>query len=66
MDFSVLAGKYILMISPQGIKSNGDLYNNLFQTGYLVGDYNYETNEFVHGSFTELDNGHHFYAVQTL
>ncbi len=65
-DFFELDGKYILMISPQGIKSNGDLYNNLFQTGYLVGDYNYETNAFVHGSFTELDNGHDFYAVQTL
>lgn len=65
-DFFELDGKYVLMISPQGIKRDGDLYNNLFQTGYLIGDYNYETNEFIHGSFNELDNGHDFYAVQTL
>lgn len=65
-DFFELDGKHVLMISPQGIKKDGDLYNNLFQTGYLIGDYNYETNEFIHGSFNELDNGHDFYAVQTL
>ncbi len=65
-DFFELDGKHVLMISPQGIKKDGDLYNNLFQTGYLIGDYNYETNDFTHGSFSELDNGHDFYAVQTL
>lgn len=65
-DFFELDGKYVLLFSPQGVESDGDLYNNLFQTGYLVGEYDYETNEFVHGSFTELDNGHDFYAVQTL
>lgn len=65
-DFFELDGKYVLMISPQGIEADGDDYNNLFQTGYLVGDYDYDTNEFVHGSFIELDYGHDFYAVQTL
>ncbi|MET3407493.1 sucrose-6-phosphate hydrolase [Priestia megaterium] len=65
-DFFELDGKHVLMISPQGIKKDGDLYSNLFQTGYLIGDYNYETNDFTHGSFSELDNGHDFYAVQTL
>ncbi|OLP66250.1 Sucrose-6-phosphate hydrolase [Bacillus pumilus] len=65
-DFFELDGKYVLLISPQGIQKEGDLYHNLFQTGYLIGDYHYETNEFVHGGFTELDNGHDFYAVQTL
>ncbi|MCK1991195.1 sucrose-6-phosphate hydrolase [Peribacillus muralis] len=65
-DFFELNGKHILMISPQGIEADGDLYNNLFQTGYMVGDYDYGTNEFVHGPFAELDHGHDFYAVQTL
>jgi beta-fructofuranosidase len=65
-DFFELDGKYILLFSPQGIEAKGELYNNLFQTGYLIGEYDYETNKFVHGSFTELDNGHDFYAVQTL
>lgn len=65
-DFFELDGKYVLLFSPQGIETKGDLYKNLFQTGYLIGDYDYETNKFEHGSFTELDKGHDFYAVQTL
>lgn len=65
-DFFELDGKHVLLISPQGIEADGDLYHNRFQTGYLVGEYDYETNEFVHGPFTELDHGHDFYAVQTL
>ncbi len=65
-DFFELDGKHVLMISPQGIEAKGDSYHNLFQTGYLVGEYSYETNTFHHGSFTELDHGHDFYAVQTL
>jgi beta-fructofuranosidase len=64
-DFFELDGKYVLMISPQGIEADGADFNNLFQTGYLVGDYNYETNQFDHGTFKELDRGHDFYAVQT-
>lgn len=65
-DFFELNGKHVLMFSPQGMEASGDDYNNLFQTGYLVGDYDYESNQFNHGSFTELDHGHDFYAVQTL
>jgi beta-fructofuranosidase len=64
-DLFELGGKYVLLFSPQGIEAKGELYNNLFQTGYLIGEYDYQTNEFEHGSFTELDNGHDFYAVQT-
>lgn len=64
-DFFELDGKHVLMISPQGIEADGENFNNLFQTGYLVGDYKYETNQFDHGTFTELDRGHDFYAVQT-
>ncbi|AZB41833.1 glycoside hydrolase family 32 protein [Bacillus sp. FJAT-42376] len=65
-DFFELGGKHVLMFSPQGMKADGDHYNNLFQTGYLVGDYTYETNTYLHGGFKELDHGHDFYAVQTL
>ncbi|MBU5265001.1 glycoside hydrolase family 32 protein [Bacillus atrophaeus] len=65
-DFFELDGKHVLLISPQGMEADGDLYNNLFQTGYLIGKYNDKTNKFVHGAFTELDHGHDFYAVQTL
>ncbi|MTT33320.1 sucrose-6-phosphate hydrolase [Terrilactibacillus sp. BCM23-1] len=64
-DFFELDGRYVLMFSPQGMEPSGDLYQNLFQTGYFVGQYDYETNAFKHGDFTELDHGHDFYAVQT-
>ncbi|WP_141430998.1 glycoside hydrolase family 32 protein [Bacillus sp. 03113] len=65
-DFFELDGKSVLLFSPQGMEPEGDSYQNLFQTGSLIGDYDYETNTFAHGSFTELDHGHDFYAVQTL
>ena len=64
-DFFELGGKHVLLFSPQGMESQGELYKNTFQTGYLVGDYSYATNTFESGAFTELDNGHDFYAVQT-
>lgn len=64
-DFFELGGKHVLLFSPQGMEAQGELYNNIFQTGYIVGDYSYETNTFESGAFTELDNGHDFYAVQT-
>ncbi|MGG4468550.1 glycoside hydrolase family 32 protein [Paenibacillus alvei] len=64
-DFFELGGKHVLLFSPQGMEAQGELYNNIFQTGYIVGDYSYETNSFEADDFTELDNGHDFYAVQT-
>ncbi|WP_234124625.1 glycoside hydrolase family 32 protein [Clostridium hydrogenum] len=64
-DFFELDGKNVLIFSPQGIDKKGDLYCNLHQNGYLVGKYDYEKNQFTHGSFKELDNGHDFYATQT-
>lgn len=64
-DFFEIGGKYVLLFSPQGIEAEGEKYQNLFQTGYIVGDFNYETLQFSRGEFKELDNGHDFYAVQT-
>ena len=37
-----LAGKDVLLLSPQGIKADGQKYLNLFQTGYFVGEYDYQ------------------------
>ena len=65
-DFFKLGDKYVLSFSPQGIEKKDGKYPNLFQTGYIVGDYDYDKNEFKHGDFYEFDNGHDFYAVQTL
>lgn len=64
-DFFPLNGKDFLLLSPQGIEAQEQHYLNLFQTGYFVGEMNYETTTFTHGSFHELDKGHDFYATQT-
>nr|ACX49763.1 beta-fructofuranosidase 2 [Manduca sexta] len=66
-DFFELDGKYILLMSPQGLEPQGDRYKNTHQTGYIIGSFNYETFEFVpEVDFQELDFGHDFYATQTL
>ncbi|KAG7305168.1 hypothetical protein JYU34_009194 [Plutella xylostella] len=66
-DFFELNGKFVLLFSPQGIKAEGDKYNNLYQTGYVVGDFDYATNVFTPlTEFKELDHGHDFYATQTI
>ncbi|BDP86072.1 hypothetical protein EfmAA610_32820 (plasmid) [Enterococcus faecium] len=64
-DFFELNGKSILLLSPQGIEANGKDYLNLYETGYFIGDYDYETAKFIRGNFYELDKGHDFYATQT-
>ncbi|KAM3956948.1 beta-fructofuranosidase [Aphomia sociella] len=65
-DFFELDGKFILLMSPQGMTPKGDRYKNTYQTGYIIGSFNYETFEFVHEvEFQEMDYGHDFYATQT-
>ncbi|MDO4680588.1 MAG: sucrose-6-phosphate hydrolase [Aerococcus sp.] len=57
--------KHILLFSPQGVKADGKDYLNIFETGYLVGDYDKATHTLHRGSFKEIDRGHDFYASQT-
>ncbi|XP_061714572.1 sucrose-6-phosphate hydrolase-like [Cydia pomonella] len=65
-DLFELDGKYVLLFSPQGVKASGDRYQNVYQTGYFIGDFDYSTLKFTPTSeFVELDNGHDFYATQT-
>ncbi|KZL91561.1 glycoside hydrolase family 32 protein [Clostridium magnum] len=64
-DLFSLKGKDILIASPQGLESKGDLYNNIYQSGYFVGKLNYDSGRLIHGEFTELDRGFEFYAPQT-
>lgn len=56
----------VLVFCPQGIAPQGHKYNNLYQAGYLIGKFNPDTLEFVHGDFQELDGGFDFYAPQVL
>ena len=64
-DLFSLKGKDILIASPQGLESKGDLYNNIYQSGYFVGKLKYDSGRLIHGEFTELDRGFEFYAPQT-
>lgn len=66
-DFFELNGYYVLLFSPQGVAPQGDKYRNLYQVGYFVGTFDYETYKFnALTEFMELDHGHDFYATQTM
>ena len=54
-DLFRLNGVNVLLMSPQGIKEDGEKYRNYHQTGYKIRD-----------SFVELDHGHDFYAATTM
>ncbi|RKD33461.1 glycoside hydrolase family 32 protein [Thermohalobacter berrensis] len=64
-DLFSLNGKDVLIFSPQGIEAKGDLYNNIYQSGYFVGKLDYSTGKMEHGEFIEIDRGFEFYAPQT-
>ena len=68
-DFFELNGSYVLLMSPQGIPAanrTGDRFQNDYQTGYIIGNFNYATGRFVETvPFQEIDYGHDFYATQT-
>lgn len=65
-DFFRLNGEDVLLMSPQGVQEDGDKYRNLNQTGYLLGQLDDNNGVFHRGKFFEIDNGHDFYATQTL
>ena len=65
-DFFNLDNKDILLMSPQGLEAQGDLYKNLNQTGYLIGELNRDNFTLSHSGFVEIDRGHDFYATQTM
>lgn len=56
--------KDVLIFCPQGMKSEGDLYNNIYQCGYFIGKLDYSTGRFEGNKFIELDRGFEFYAPQ--
>lgn len=64
-DLFEFNNKKILVSSPQGLEPKGELYNNIFQSGYMVGRVNYSTAENEWSEFIEIDRGFDFYAPQT-
>jgi beta-fructofuranosidase len=64
-DLFPLEDKDILVFCPQGLEPQGDLYNNRYQCGYMVGKLDYKRGKFAGSPFVELDRGFEFYAPQT-
>ncbi|WP_409303817.1 glycoside hydrolase family 32 protein [Peribacillus sp. SCS-155] len=65
-DLFHLGGYDVLMMSPQGMEPEGNLYHNLHQAGYVLGSMDYDKGILSHGEFHLLDYGFDFYAPQTL
>lgn len=69
-DLFELDGLCVLLLSAQGIRSDGDRFRNLQQTGYVLGRYDCGAAtvgdlEVSTATFEELDRGHDFYAAKT-
>lgn len=58
--------KTVLLFCPQGLEAEEYRYQNIFQSGYVVGDMDLESMTMKHGEFIELDYGFDFYAPQVL
>ena len=61
-DFFTLGDKHVLMFSPQGLAAQGYENRNLFQSGYLLGDWQSGQRFAREGQFVEMDHGHDFSA----
>lgn len=59
-----LEGQDILIFSPQGLEKEEFKYQNIYQSGYIKGSLDYNTLNFIHDEFKELDLGTDFYAPQ--
>ncbi|XP_028028061.1 uncharacterized protein LOC114241426 [Bombyx mandarina] len=70
-DLIEIDGQHVLMLCLQGVPSDGFRFKNLYQTGYIVTNFNYVNGQFDDlevstATFTELDHGHDFYAPKTV
>ncbi|KKK38946.1 sucrose-6-phosphate hydrolase [Mesobacillus campisalis] len=65
-DYFELEGQGVFLFSPQGLEAKGDSFQNIYQSGYVIGSpLDLEKVELKHGPFQELDRGFDFYAPQT-
>lgn len=64
-DLVSLGDKSVFIFSPQGLEEEGDRFRNIFQTGYLTGDY--QDGRFIKDDydFEEMDRGFEYYAPQS-
>ncbi|MDD6794445.1 MAG: sucrose-6-phosphate hydrolase [Clostridiaceae bacterium] len=59
-----IEGKDVLIFSPQGLEKEEFKNQNIYQSGYLVGNLDYDKLKYSHNEFKELDMGFDFYAPQ--
>lgn len=64
-DLFRLGDRDILIVCPQGLAPQQTRWLNTFQSGYFIGELDYQQARFPHGEFHELDLGFEFYAPQT-
>ena len=64
-DTFKLDNRDVLLFSPQGMEADGYKYNNVYQCGYVIGEFTNNKKEFLHKDFVELDRGFDFYAPQS-
>lgn len=64
-DLFKLDDKNVFMFSPQGMKEEGYKYNNEYQSGYTICEFENGKNKLNLYEFNELDRGFDFYAPQT-
>ncbi|MGL4952897.1 MAG: glycoside hydrolase family 32 protein [Culicoidibacterales bacterium] len=64
-DLLQVDGQDVFIFSPQGIEQQGIEYANIYQSGYVTGNFDLATCSFTHDTFVELDRGFEFYAPQT-
>ena len=66
-DLFELNGKHILIVSPQGISPEDVYYHNHHQSGFFIGDFDYDEGRLKnYNAFNLLDYGFDFYAPQTV
>lgn len=65
-DFFELNGQEILLMSPQGVEQSGHEFENVYQSGSIIGRTDWDALKFEPtADFVELDRGFDFYAPQT-
>lgn len=66
-DYFEIGNQSMFVLSPQGLKPEGDSHQNIYQAGYVLGEkLDLQKKELIHGNFRELDRGFDFYAPQTM
>lgn len=65
-DFFALGDYDLFIVSPQFLEKEGDKYQNLHSSIYMIGKFDFEDGKYIADFVDEIDYGFDFYAPQTL